>query len=383
MITENLDNYEPVAKIVVIGVGGAGNNAVNRMIDENIMNVDFYVANTDKQALSLSKAPNRIILGQQLTSGLGAGGDPEIGRQAAEESIEEINEIVKDCKMVFIASGMGGGTGTGACPVIADCAKKAGALTIAIVTRPFSFEGNRRLKLSVEGLNNLRSTCDAVIVVSNDNLLMYSGNLPVGNAFSESDKVLSKSVQTVTDLILMPSLINLDFNDVDKVLKDSGIALIGFGTGSGTKRAEDAALDALSCPLIEQSIKGARKALCHITCGNEVSLFECQECVKTIREQSGGHLDISFGIAINDQLTDQIMVSLIAGDFDSDISFDNPSRLEFSKINNIETTANNNLEDNEDSLSNLNEVNKEEEKNDIDEITEDIIPNFLNTDLDL
>lgn len=325
----DLDNFEPVAKIKVIGVGGAGNNAVNRMIDENINSVDFYVANTDKQALSLSKAPNRLILGENLTNGLGAGGDPQVGKQAAEASEDEIREIVRGTDLLFIAAGMGGGTGTGAAPVIARIAKEEGCLTIAIVTRPFTFEGNRKTQFSVEGLNNLKENVDSLIVVSNDKLLMNNGNSPISGAFSEADKVLARSVKTVTDLILMPSFINLDFADVKSTLKDSGVTLIGFGTGEGPKASEDAAISALSCPLIEQSIQGARRAICHVTCGPNVSLFECQDCVTKIIESSGGQMDIKFGISTNDQLDDQILCSIIASDFVNDTVFSVPQKEDF------------------------------------------------------
>ena len=360
-MNEDLDNFEPVAKIIVIGVGGAGNNAVNRMIDEEIDNVEFYVVNTDKQALSLSKAPHRLTLGERLTNGLGAGGNPQVGKEAAAASEADLKEIIKGANLVFIAAGMGGGTGTGAAPVIAKYAKEAGCLTIAIVTRPFTFEGPTRTNNSIEGLNNLKENVDSLIVVSNDKLLMNSGNLAVGKAFSESDKVLASSVKTVTDLILMPAFINLDFADVKATLENGGVALIGFGSGEGEKAAEDAAISALGCPLIEQSIQGATKGICHITCGPQVSLYSCQDCVTKIKEASGGEMDIKFGISQNDQLSDQILVSLIASCFKSDIIF----------------TANNG----DDFMIN---PNKPQEKvlDEIDDIKisdeEDIIPNFLN-----
>ena len=321
MLSDELDSFEPVARIVVIGVGGAGNNAVNRMIDDDIQHVEFFVANTDKQALSLSKAPNRLILGETITNGLGAGGEPKVGKEAAEASEKEIREIVKGAHMVFIAAGMGGGTGTGAAPVIAKFAKEEGCLTIAIVTRPFTFEGNKRTTYSIEGLNELKNNVDSLIVVSNDKLLMSAGNNPIGKAFTEADKVLAQSVKTITDLILMPAVINLDFADVKNTLQDSGIALIGFGMGEGQNKTEDAAMAALNCPLIEQSVQGARRAICHITCGKEVSLYEAQDTVQKIIEQSGGQLDLKFGISINDQLQDQIMLSIIASNFANDITF--------------------------------------------------------------
>ena len=351
MFGDELDSFEPVARIVVIGVGGAGNNAVNRMIDEEIQHVEFFVANTDKQALSLSKAPNRLILGESITNGLGAGGEPKVGKEAAEASEKEIREIVKGANMVFIAAGMGGGTGTGAAPVIAKYAKDEGCLTIAIVTRPFSFEGNKRTTYSIDGLNELKANVDSLIVVSNDKLLMNSGNLPIGDAFSEADKVLAQSVRTITDLILMPAVINLDFADVKNTLKDSGVALIGFGMGQGDSRTDDAAMTALNCPLIEQS---------------------------------GGQLDLKFGISINDQLTDQIMLSIIASNFTNDITFgvtkqptNNQSSGNFDLFgNSFNKPTNSFTSGGKTSVQgDLFSQDKDKEKNPLDE--DSIIPDFL------
>ena len=321
----DLDNFEPAAKIVVIGVGGAGNNAVNRMIDEEIQNVEFFVANTDKQALSTSKATNRIILGESITGGLGAGGEPEIGEKAAEASADTIKEIVKDANMVFVAAGMGGGTGTGAAPVIAKIARDAGALVVAIVTRPFTFEGKKRVVNSIDGLNKLRNNVDSIIVVSNDKLLMTSGNAPISQAFNDSDNVLAQSVKTVVNLILLPAVINLDFADVRNTLKDAGVSLIGFGMGSGNNRAKDAANAALSSPLLEASITGARRAIVSVTCGPNVSLFDAQETVNLLIDASGHDIDVKFGVAINDQLDDEILVSVIASDFEEEVDFSKPS----------------------------------------------------------
>ena len=317
----DLDNFEPVARIVVIGVGGAGNNAVNRMVDENIEDVEFYVLNTDKQALATSKAPHRIVIGETVTDGLGAGGDPEIGRKAAEASREVIEEIVKGANMVFIAAGMGGGTGTGASPIIASIAKEAGALTVAIVTRPFTFEGKARVAHSVTGLNDLKAAVDSIIIVSNDKLLAANGNLPMSQAFAESDKVLAQSVKTVTDLILLPAMINLDFADVRSTLKGSGIALIGFGMGRGPNKAADAAENAINSPLLEASISGARRAICSITAGENVSLYEAQECVNRIIDQAGGAIDVKFGMSLNPHLDDTLLVSVIASDFTEEYDF--------------------------------------------------------------
>lgn len=319
--TQDLDNFEPVAKIVVIGVGGAGNNAVNRMIDDQIDSVSFWVANTDKQALATSKAKNRIVLGEEFTHGLGAGGEPSVGRKAAEASRQQIEKIVAGADLVFIAAGMGGGTGTGASPVIAEIAKASGALTIAIVTRPFTFEGKKRIAHSVEGLNNLKETVDSIIVVSNDKLLITGGNLPIAQAFGESDKVLAQSVKTVVDLILVPAVINLDFADVRNTLSNSGIALIGFGMGRGKAKARDAAQTAINSPLLEASLQGARKAIIAVTCGTNVSLFEAQETVNEIVETSGSNLDVKFGVALNEFLEDSIIVSVIASDFEEQYDF--------------------------------------------------------------
>lgn len=316
-----LDNFEPIARIVVIGVGGAGNNAVNRMIDEDLGAVEFFVANTDRQTLATSKARNRIILGPSVTGGLGAGGEPSVGREAATASVDDIRKVVKGANMVFIAAGMGGGTGTGAAPVVAQVAREEGALTVAIVTRPFTFEGKKRIANSVEGLNELKDAVDAIIIVSNDKLLMVSGTQPISEAFAESDRVLAQSVKTVTDLILMPAIINLDFADIRNTLKDSGISLIGFGLGQGPNRAQEAAQNAINSPLLEASINGARRAICSVTCGPNVSLYEAQEAVDLVIEAAGNNIDVKFGVAINNQLTDQILVSVIASDFTEEFDF--------------------------------------------------------------
>ncbi len=360
----DLDNFEPAAKIVVIGVGGAGNNAVNRMIDEEISNVEFYVANTDKQALATSKSSNRIILGESLTGGLGAGGEPEMGEQAAEASADDIREIVKDANMVFIAAGMGGGTGTGAAPVVAKIAKEAGALVVAIVTRPFSFEGKKRTINSIDGLNKLKGSVDSLIVVSNDKLLITNGNTPISQAFNESDKVLARSVKTVVDLILLPAIINLDFADVRNTLKDSGIGLIGFGVGSGPNRAKDAASNAVNSPLLEASMVGAKRAIVAITCGTQVNLFEAQECVNLLIDAAGNNIDIKFGITINDQLTDEILVSVIASDFENDVDFTSQTIA----VPIITDTENQKAEE-------LSENAKREQERYLEE--DSIIPNFL------
>ncbi len=363
----DLDNFEPAAKIVVIGVGGAGNNAVNRMIDEEIANVDFWVANTDKQALSTSKSLHRLILGQEITGGLGAGGEPEIGEKAAEASAEDIREIVKDANMVFVAAGMGGGTGTGAAPVVARIARDAGALVIAIVTRPFTFEGKKRVVNSIAGLNKLKENVDAIIVVSNDKLLMTAGNSSISSAFNESDKVLAQSVKTVVNLILLPAVINLDFADVRNTLKDAGVSMIGFGVGSGQNRAKDAANAALNSPLLEASISGARRAIVAVTCGPNVSLFDAQDTVNLLINASGHDVDVKFGVAINDQLNDEILVSVIASDFEEDFDFSKTSSYQAPSRPQENTVFT--------SLSKEEEEPKENSEEDMD--TNSILPDFL------
>ena len=370
----DLDNFEPVAKIVVIGCGGAGNNAVNRMIDEEIENVEFWVANTDKQALSTSKSSNRIVLGQELTGGLGAGGEPEIGEKAAEASADDIREIVKGANMVFIAAGMGGGTGTGAAPVVARIAKDAGALVIAIVTRPFTFEGKKRIVNSIDGLNKLKDNVDSIIVVSNDKLLMTNGNAPISEAFNESDKILAQSVKTVVNLIMLPAVINLDFADVRSTLKDSGVALIGFGMGTGPNRAKEAASTAINSPLLEASIQGAKRAIVAVTCGSNVSLFDAQETVNLLINASGHDIDVKFGVTINNQLTDEILVSVIAADFDTEIDFSATSTYQQPITPNKEDTSLVAPDAHDEAQSS---IHSHENKID-DDFGDDILPTWLN-----
>ena len=368
-----LDNFEPIARIVVIGVGGAGNNAVNRMIDEDLGAVEFYVANTDRQTLATSKSRNRLVLGPAVTGGLGAGGEPSIGREAAMASVEDVRKVVKGANMVFIAAGMGGGTGTGAAPIVAQVAREEGALTVAIVTRPFTFEGKRRIANSVEGLNELKDAVDAIIIVSNDKLLMVSGTQPISEAFAESDRVLAQSVKTVTDLILMPAVINLDFADVRNTLKDSGISLIGFGLGQGPNRAQEAAQNAINSPLLEASINGARRAICSVTCGPNVSLYEAQEAVDLIIEAAGNNIDVKFGVAINNQLTDQILVSVIASDFTEEFDFTSVPTYsaQQARLQRPEVEKNN-------GESNKNTKEEQEESDASEAVSEDsILPSFL------
>lgn len=367
----DLDKFEPIIKIGVIGIGGAGNNAVNRMIDDNVSNVEFYVANTDKQSLSLSKAGNRIILGINSTAGLGAGGDPVMGKKAAEESLDEIKSILENKDMVFIAAGMGGGTGTGGAPVIAKAAKDMGILTIAIVTRPFSFEGKEKLAIAIDGINELKKNVDSIIIVSNDKLLMYEGKNYVSNAFKEADSVLARSVKTITDIIMTPYLMNLDFADLKKVLKDSGVALIGYGIGSGENKCEDAVNNAISCPLLETTIFGARKCLCCISSGPKIIMNDINSCINKITKYAGTDVDIKFALTTNPELGDDIVISIVASDFqNSDEIINKGNTMLENSVNNIFNPSNDDIKPNEDTK----ETDAEKQKKE----NEEFIPKFLN-----
>ena len=314
---ENLD-FVKVAKIKVIGVGGGGNNAVNRMVTDGVKGVDFYVANTDAQVLKGITGVNKIFLGRDITQGLGAGGNPEIGRKAAQESENEIREALADANMVFVAAGMGGGTGTGGAPVVAKIARDLGALTVGVVTSPFTFEGPRRKRQAFAGLEELRKNVDSIIVVSNDRLLEVIGNRPMNEAFREADNILRQSVQTITDLIAIPAMINLDFADVSSVMKDRGDALIGIGMAEGENKAQEAAKRAVSSPLLDVSINCAKDAIVNITGGPSMSLFEASEAFATITEAIGNDVNAIMGVASNDQLDDQIIVTIIATGFEDD-----------------------------------------------------------------
>ncbi|QHX36863.1 cell division protein FtsZ [Spiroplasma sp. BIUS-1] len=306
------------AKIKVIGVGGGGCNAVNRMVDDNVQGVDFIVANTDAQVLAASAAPTKIVLGEEISKGLGAGANPEIGKQAAIESEEEIKEALKGSDLIFVAAGMGGGTGTGAAPEIARIAMETGALVIAIVTKPFRFEGRLRNSYAVQGLNELRKYVDSIIVISNDRLLEIIGGIPVQDSFREADNILKQGVQTITDLIAVPAVINLDFADVRTVMKGKGNALFGIGIGSGEDKAIEAANKAITSSLLETSIRGAKDAIINVTGGKTVSLNDAYDAVDIVQQASGEDVNIIFGIAINEHLDDDLIVTVIATGFDDD-----------------------------------------------------------------
>lgn len=305
-----------LAKIKVIGVGGGGNNAVNRMIESGIQGVEFVCANTDAQALKFSKAGTKLQLGEKLTRGLGAGANPEVGKKAAEESRDQVEELLKGADMVFVTAGMGGGTGTGAAPIIAEVAKDVGALTVGVVTRPFSFEGRKRAKQAQFGIDNLKEKVDTLIVIPNDRLLeIVDKNTPMLDAFREADNVLRQGVQGISDLIAVPGLINLDFADVKTIMTEGGSALMAIGIASGENRAAEAAKKAISSPLLEKSIDGAKGVLMNITGGNNLSLYEVNEAADIVATAADEEVNMIFGSVIREEMEDEIVVTVIATGF--------------------------------------------------------------------
>ena len=301
------------AVIKVIGVGGGGGNAINRMVDEGVTGVEFIAANTDVQALSSTKAETVIQLGPKLTRGLGAGGQPEVGRKAAEESEETLTEAISGADMVFITAGMGGGSGTGAAPVIARIAKDLGALTVGVVTRPFGFEGSKRGQFAVEGINQLREHVDTLLIISNNNLLeIVDKKTPLLEALSEADNVLRQGVQGITDLITNPGLINLDFADVKTVMANKGNALMGIGIGSGEERVVEAARKAIYSPLLETTIDGAEDVIVNVTGGLDLTLIEAEEASEIVNQAAGQGVNIWLGTSIDESMRDEIRVTVVA-----------------------------------------------------------------------
>ncbi|MFD2208741.1 cell division protein FtsZ [Virgibacillus halophilus] len=310
-------NMDQLATIKVIGVGGGGNNAVNRMIEHGVEGVEFIAVNTDSQALNLSKAEVKLQIGGKLTRGLGAGANPEVGKKAAEESKEQLEEVLQGADMIFVTAGMGGGTGTGAAPIIAQISKDLGALTVGVVTRPFSFEGRRRSTQAIGGIESLKSAVDTLIVIPNDRLLeIVDKNTPMLEAFREADNVLRQGVQGISDLIAKPGLINVDFADVKTIMIDKGSALMGIGVATGESRATEAAKKAISSPLLETSIDGAHGILMNITGGNNLSLYEVQEAADLVTTAADDEVNVIFGSVINENLKDEIVVTVIATGFD-------------------------------------------------------------------
>lgn len=308
---------DQIAKIKVIGVGGGGGNAVNRMIESGIKGVDFIVANTDLQVLNASKAPLKIQIGAELTGGRGAGSKPDIGREAALESRSEIEAALEGADMVFVTCGMGGGTGTGAAPIVASIAQELGALTVGIVTKPFSFEGKKRMDQAIVGLDELKKHVDTLIVIPNDRLReIIDKSTPLLASFKEVDNVLMRGVQSISDLIAVAGLINLDFADVKSVMEKRGNALIGIGIGAGENRATEAAKQAVSSPLLETSISGATDAIINVTGGENLTLFEVEEAAEVIRTSANTDINTIFGAVINENLNDEIIVTVIATGFE-------------------------------------------------------------------
>ncbi|MBZ0299836.1 MAG: cell division protein FtsZ [Anaerolineae bacterium] len=308
---------ENFAQIKVIGVGGGGGNAVNRMINEGLGGVEFISVNTDNQALMLSKAKTRVRIGDKLTRGLGAGGNPEIGRKAAEESQDELYEVLRGADMVFIACGMGGGTGTGASPVIAQISKELGALTIGVVTRPFSFEGSRRIQVAEAGIEALKSQVDTLIVIPNDRLTQIADKrATLQQAFSLADDVLRQGIQGISELITVPALINLDFADVRTIMSEGGAALMAVGRGGGDDRARQAAESAISSSLLDVTIDGARGILFNITGGTDMTLFEINEAAAIIKESAHPEVNLIFGAQIDESMGDEIRITVIATGFE-------------------------------------------------------------------
>lgn len=310
-------NMDQIANIKVIGVGGGGCNAVNRMIESGVKGVEFIIANTDLQVLNASPADIKLQIGNTITNGLGAGANPEIGREAALESKDEIRQALEGADMVFVTCGMGGGTGTGASPVVAEIAQDIGALTVGIVTKPFKFEGNKRMEQAIIGLDDLKKHVDTLIVIPNDKLRdIIDKSTPMVDAFKEVDSVLHRGVQSISDLIAVSGLVNLDFADVKTVMAKRGNALIGIGLGVGENRAIEAAKQAVSSPLLETSIVGATDAIINVTGGSSLTLFEAEDAAEVVRASANTDINIIFGAVINEDLNDEVIVTVIATGFE-------------------------------------------------------------------
>ncbi len=308
-----------VAKIKVIGVGGGGCNAVNRMINSGVTGIEFWAINTDAQALVQSAAPQKIQMGQKLTRGLGAGGNPAIGQKAAEESREEIARALENTDLVFITAGMGGGTGTGAAPIVAEIAKEMGCLTVSIVTRPFTFEGRRRASQADEGINGLQSRVDTLIVIPNNQLLsVIAPDTPIQEAFRVADDILRQGVQGISDIITIPGLVNVDFADVRAIMADAGSALMGIGIGSGKSRAKESAMAAISSPLLESSINGAKGVVFNITGGKDLTLHEVNVAAETIYDVVDPNANIIFGAVVDEKMQGEIRITVIATGFNGE-----------------------------------------------------------------
>ena len=355
----NITMMDGTATIKVIGVGGAGNNAVNRMIEAGIKGVDFIAVNTDRQALQTSKASVKIQIGEKITRGLGAGANPDVGAQSAEESKSEVAEVLRGADMVFVTAGMGGGTGTGAAPVVASTAKEMGILTIGVVTKPFTFEGKKRLSQAERGIESLKGKVDTLVVIPNDKLLqIIDRKTSIIEAFKMADDVLRQGVQGISDLIAIPGLVNLDFADVKTIMLNQGMAHMGVGKASGENRAEDAAKEAIQSPLLETSIEGAKGVIINITGGEDLGLHEVNTAAELVQRSVDPEANIIFGAVIDEKLTDEIIITVIATGFNKtpfqDLKLDtivgealnnavnNNSMMNTGSISTVNTTPNRN-----------------------------------------
>ena len=350
----NVTMMDGTATIKVIGVGGAGNNAVNRMIEADIKGVDFIAVNTDRQALQISKAKTKIQIGEKITRGLGAGANPDIGAQAAEESKAEVAEVLRGADMVFVTAGMGGGTGTGAAPIVAQAAKEMGILTIGVVTKPFTFEGKKRLSQAERGIESLKGKVDTLVVIPNDKLLqIVDRKTSIIEAFKMADDVLRQGVQGISDLIAIPGLVNLDFADVKTIMLNQGMAHMGVGRASGENRAEDAAKEAIQSPLLETSIEGAKGVIINITGGDNLGLHEVNTAAELVQRSVDPEANIIFGTVTDETMGDEIQITVIATGFEknepiSSIGVDNiVSKTWEKKVNSIPVSHDTNSSQND------------------------------------
>ncbi len=350
----NLSMLDGTATIKVIGVGGAGNNAVNRMIDAGIKGVDFIAVNTDRQALQSSKAKTKIQIGEKITRGLGAGANPDIGAQSAEENKAEVAEVLRGADMVFVTAGMGGGTGTGAAPIVAQAAKEMGILTIGVVTKPFTFEGKKRLSQAERGIESLKGKVDTLVVIPNDKLLqIIDRKTSIIEAFKQADDILRQGVQGISDLIAIPGLVNLDFADVKTIMLNQGMAHMGVGSATGENRAEDAAKEAIQSPLLETSIEGAKGVIINITGGEDLGLHEVNTAAELVQRSVDPEANIIFGTVTDPEMKEEIKITVIATGFEknepiSSIGVDNiVSKTWEKKINSIPANSETNSSQND------------------------------------
>jgi len=366
------NNISQVAKILVIGVGGGGNNAVNRMVAANITSAEFVAINTDKQALLMSKATHRVQIGEKLTKGLGAGAEPEIGQKAAEESKQVLTEMLRDCDLAFITAGMGGGTGTGAAPVVAQIAKELGILTIAVVTKPFNFEGKRRMENAEKGIAELKKYVDTLVIIPNDKLLrIVPKGTPIVEAFRCADDVLRQGIQGISDLIVVPSLINLDFADVKSIMKNKGLAHMGIGRGKNENRTIEAVRQAVQSPLLETTIEGATGILINVKGGLDLAIDEVDEAVALVKEVVDPDCNIIFGAGIDEAFSDEVEITVIATGFSGGKEQKEPQR----DLKNIMSTAKHEEEPKRQVASEDQLKDYEERLMNNARPTEDIIPN--------